>query len=127
MVRVIIIIVLAHSLSQIIHAQEGPIITCANCDNLSNKPMPVSGSWYNPDQSGTGYILDIKKGYVSGLYFGYDNDGKPLWLSFQGPLQETDDPEVKWALDSTFTKISGGNAFNQSYQFPVGEETGDQI
>lgn len=109
-------------------AQQGPIIECHNCDGLSGRPLPVQGNWYNPQQSGSGYLLDVQNGYLSGFYFGYTAEGEPTWLSFNGPLQPSEDVNVNWFVELPLTKISGGNAFNQPHQFPTSiEETGDVI
>ncbi len=108
-------------------AQQGPFIECVDCEGLNNKALPVSGRWYNPNQSGTGYILDVQNNYVAGLYFGYDVEGNPLWLSFQGALEVSEDSGTSWTLEVPFTKVSNGNAFNQPYQFPDLEETEDVI
>lgn len=114
--------------SQPLLAQQGPVIGCAECNATNNKAVPVSGNWYNPEQSGTGYILDVKKGRVVGLYFGYDEQGKALWLSFLGELQASADENVVWTLEAPLVKYSGGNAFNQAHRFPNQiEATGDVI
>lgn len=114
--------------SQPLLAQQGPVIGCAECNATNNKAVPVSGNWYNPEQSGTGYILDVKKGRVVGIYFGYDEQGKALWLWFMGALQASEDENVVWTLEAPLVKYSGGNAFNQAYQSPTQvQATGDVI
>src|SRR5690554_928262 len=77
---------------------------------------PVEGNWYNPDESGTGYIVHIQKGYVFGMYFGYDEVGKQRWMTFQGQLQKSEQDDVEWELTSTLTSLQNGNAFNEHYQ-----------
>ena len=38
-------------------AQAGPSVPCVGCDTLTQAPFPETGSWYNPDQSGSGWLL----------------------------------------------------------------------
>lgn len=106
----------------------GPIIGCNNCEWQSNGAKPVSGSWYNPQQSGSGYLLNVQKEFVLGYYFGYTTEGEPTWLTFQGPLQPSQDEQVNWVLEAPLVKVSNGNAFNQPHQFPTNiDQTGDTI
>ena len=108
------------------HAQQGPVIECFNCEGLENRPYPANGNWYNPEQSGSGYILDVQGGLLSGFYFGYDADGKAIWTNFSGFLQEGEG-DVKWTFDSDMSAFENGNAHNQPHQFPEAVATGDTI
>src|SRR5665811_140217 len=38
---------------------QGPYVHCVGCDDLLHAPFPETGSWYNPDQSGSGLNLEI--------------------------------------------------------------------
>lgn len=110
-----------------IWAQNGPEIGCDNCEGLSAKPYPVAGNWYNPEQPGTGYIIDIQKGYLYGFYFGYDAEGNQRWMSFQGDLEESNNPLVRWELKSHFLSYTNGNAFNENYQVPEAVESEHEV
>lgn len=112
----------------IVLSQNGPIIECLNCEGQSDGPIPVQGNWYNPQQSGSGYLIDVQNGILSGFYFGYTAEGEPTWLSFNGPLEASEDANINWQIEAPLVKFTGGNAFNQSHQFPtIIEETGDVI
>ena len=102
-------------------------IVCHDCDGLEARPLPVSGSWYNPQQSGSGYQFDIQNGYLLGYYYGYDADGTAVWRIFQNPLVESDEAGVLWEVTAPFQKFSGGNAVNQPYQAPTVELPGSEI
>ena len=45
----------------------------------------ISGSWYNPDQSGQGWVIEVignlqdEMKFLS-YFYGYDNNGEQLWL-----------------------------------------------
>ncbi len=108
------------------HAQQGPVIECFNCEGLENRPYPANGNWYNPEQSGSGYILDVQGGLLSGFYFGYDADGKAIWTNFSGFLEEGEG-EVKWTFDGDMLAFENGNAHNQPHQFPEAVATSDTI
>lgn len=89
--------------------------------------LPVAGNWYNPDEPGTGYVIDVQRGYVFGFYFGYNEDGGQRWMSFQGELEESDKPGIRWELSSVLTNYSGGNAFNEPYQEPTAQASEHEI
>jgi len=45
----------------------------------------ISGSWYNPDQNGQGWVIEVGGSTSSGpqflsYFYGYDNNGEQLWL-----------------------------------------------
>lgn len=96
-------------------------------DNLTSNSYPVAGNWYNPEQPGSGYIIDVQKGYIFGFYFGYDGEGQQRWMSFQGNLQKSDKIDVNWELDSPLTNYQGGNAFNEEYRVPTAINSGHTI
>ncbi len=102
-------------------AQQGPVITCVDCEGLTEKSVPYSGSWYNPQQSGSGYLFDIQNGFLLGYYFGYDDEGTPIWRTFQNPLLESDEPGVQWQVSADFIKYTNGNPRNGAFQPPDAE------
>ena len=45
----------------------------------------ISGSWYNPDQNGQGWVIEVGGTPAGGpqflsYFYGYDNNGEQLWL-----------------------------------------------
>ncbi len=109
-------------------SQQGPTVECSNCEGSINKPYPVGGNWYNPDQSGSGYIMEIQNGFLSGFYFGYDSEGSPTQLNFQGPLEQPEqESDVLWQLNTNFISFKNGNALNQPHQSPEAELTEDAV
>ena len=81
------------------------------------KPIPlmgaVTGSWYDPGTSGQGFVLhvvDDERTVIS--FYGYDNDGTPLWLTGVGDgVLETGKP-----MEISLEVASGGNFGNFSPQ-----------
>ena len=83
-------------------AQEGPQVPCVGCDNLVHAPFPETGSWYNPDQSGSGINFEIQNGVLAGYYYGYDVNGLPEWQLFTGPLVRSEQQGLQWELETQF-------------------------
>ena len=47
---------------------------------------PRAGLWWNPDESGSGYNLDLRHGVLVVLFYSYAANGDPLWYISSGPL-----------------------------------------
>ena len=97
---------------------QGPEVTCIDCGWQTQRVEPYNGVWYNPQQSGSGYSIEVQKGKVFGIYYGYDAEGKPLWLTFLGDLVESEEAGIMWTLDADLTKMQNGNCLNCDYQTP---------
>ncbi len=105
----------------------GPISPCVNCEQLTAKTEPFNGTWFNPDQSGTGFSIDVQNGKLFGVYYGYDEQGKVIWLTFVGDLVASEQTNVMWTLDAELLQFKNGNAFNQDYTAPETTEYQGQI
>jgi hypothetical protein len=107
-------------------AQEGPYVPCAgiSCEDPLYKPWPETGSWYNPEQSGSGLTVEIQNGVLLAYYFGYDDEGNPEWLMLSGPLEPGKDKDegVLWQLEVEPLRVSGGNCRGCAYLPPVAFE-----
>lgn len=41
----------------------------------------LSGTWYNPERSGEGFMLDVgNAGKIAVSFYTYDNDGNQMWM-----------------------------------------------
>jgi len=74
------------------------------------KPVPrlaaVTGSWYDPATSGQGFVLLSADDNTTVFYFyGFENDGKPLWLT--GVARDM--LETGYTTEVTMYITSGGN------------------
>jgi hypothetical protein len=120
-----ILLLMLFSISSISMAQllSGPVVPCVNCEQYTARTEPMNGLWYNPEQSGVGYSIEVQNGKVFGVYYGYDGDGKPLWQTFLGDLIASDDPEIMWTFDSGLRQFEGGTCHNCEYQAPSGEDS----
>ena len=99
-------------------AQIGPVSPCVDCENFTKRTEPFNGMWYNPEQSGTGIGMDVQNGKLFGAYYGYDEQGKQIWLTFVGDLVPSDEPNIMWTIDADLLQFENGNAFNQAYAAP---------
>lgn len=104
-------------------AQTGPNVLCNNCEGLKSKTIPLGGSWYNPEQNGSGFLFDFQDDILVGYYFGYDEEGEPTWFIFSGKLQESNDVNYIWFLDTYADVFQGGNAINQDYVSPTVDDS----
>lgn len=108
-------------------AQAGPELPCIDCEQLTKKVTPSTGFWYNPEQSGSGLSIEVKKSTVFGAYYGYNDEGKPIWFTFVGQLQPSNKSGVMWELDSDLLEFKDGNNLNSDYQAPILLESDHQI
>jgi hypothetical protein len=74
------------------------------------KPVPllgaVTGSWYDPATSGQGFVLHpVDDQYTVISFYGFEDNGKPLWLTGVGQQQLKPGYTTEIAMNIT----SGGN------------------
>ncbi len=100
-------------------AQQGPDIPCVDCPALQweRSFFPLSGNWYNPQQSGSGFMFEIQSGRLGGIYHHYDEEGSPTWAIIIGTL-EPGEGEVRWQLETELVMVEGGACLNCPYQQP---------
>jgi len=115
----IIVVLAALALSTTAIAQSGPIVPCVGCPTFTKHPYPETGAWFNPEQSGTGFSLEVQNGHMVGFYYLYDSDGKPEWLLINGTLQKSAKEGVAWELDSPLSHFSGGACLGCAFQAPA--------
>lgn len=107
-------------------SQVGPDLPCLDCQQEYVKPTPYEGSWFNPEQSGSGFLIEVENDRLLGYYFGYDEAGEPIWALFDGQLQDASEEGGLWKVSSTLGKYKGGNCINCDYKPPNEiEEIGD--
>lgn len=119
------ILLLIYSIGAI--AQQGPLAPCVECETLTKRTEPYNGIWYNPEQSGTGISFEVQNGTLFGVYYGYDDEGKQLWLTFVGELVSSEEPNIMWTLDAGLAQFENGNSFNHEYNSPTQTDYEGQI
>lgn len=106
--------------SAALFAQDGPFVPCPDCAARTTTTYPASGPWANTEQTGSGFLLNIQNGVLAGFYFGYDDEGNPVWLLFSGPLQPgPEDSIVQWQVEATLSRFSGGSCLECDYAPPT--------
>jgi len=115
------------SASVTVSGLQGPYVPCVGCNELVHAPFPETGSWYNPDQSGTGLNFEIQNGVLAGYYYGYDLNGLPEWHLFTGPLVRSDKQGVLWELKTQLQRFEEGNCIGCDYVAPTGPAEGSTI
>ena len=70
---------------------------------------PQVGLWWNPEESGTGYSLDVKHGVLVVTVYTYGTDGEPMWYLASGPI-------TNGAFAATMDKYGGGPCISCSFK-----------
>jgi hypothetical protein len=73
---------------------------------------PLAGWWWNPDESGSGYSLEVQGNSLFIVGFMYDDTGRPVWYYAAGPKTS----------DTTFhadvLQFAGGQTMGGAYHPP---------
>lgn len=99
-------------------AQQGPEVPCQDCPEFSMMPRPETGIWRNPQQSGTGFMLEIQNDSLGGFYFLFDEDGAPIWFLIAGTLEPGEEGEAIWILEAELQELADGSCLNCPFQAP---------
>ena len=77
---------------------------------------PVTGMWWNPNESGSGYNIQVQHGVMVVSMFGYAGNGDPLWYLVVGTLANAGGGV---AATGTLDKYHGGQCASCMYQMPA--------
>jgi len=74
---------------------------------------PQNGWWWNPDESGRGFFIEMRGGvaYVGGYF--YEADGRATWITSGGPIT---DP---YTYQGTLQSYRGGQTLSGDYRPPA--------
>ena len=73
---------------------------------------PQVGLWWNPNESGSGYAIDLQHGVIVVTIYSYNSDGTAQWYLMTGPL-------VNNTVSGPLQKFRGGQCISCAYQNPV--------
>lgn len=90
----------------------------STCPRVTTEPYPETGTWFNPEEPGSGFVFEIQNAYLAGYYFGYDLNGAPLWFLFSGQLQLESDGPATWVLNADLQQFSDGACINCAFTPP---------
>lgn len=77
---------------------------------------PVAGLWWNPEESGTGYNIQMQHGVMVATMFAYNSSGDPVWYYGVGrPTSTGTGVTVTGSLD----KYRGGQCVTCAYHLPT--------
>ncbi len=87
---------------------------------------PVTGLWWNPNESGTGYNIQVQRGVLVATMYSYTSAGDPVWYLAVGPLANAGGGV---AAMGTLDKYHSGQCASCAYQKPsmVGNDGGMTI
>jgi hypothetical protein len=72
--------------------------------------VPVTGLWWDPLQSGSGYNVQVRHGVLVLIMYSYEADGDPIWYLMTGPLTDNGTKLV-----TTLDKYRGGQCAGCAY------------
>jgi hypothetical protein len=73
---------------------------------------PIDGLWWNPAESGSGYMLGSRHGAMVMTTYSYTQAGAPLWYISIGPI-------VNGTFSTTLEKAINGQCISCSYKAPT--------
>ena len=76
---------------------------------------PVTGLWWNPAESGSGYDIQVQHGVLVTTMYSYTAAGDPVWYLATGTLANAG-PNV--VVAGTLDKFRGGQCVSCMYQMP---------
>jgi len=77
--------------------------------------MPVAGLWWNPDESGSGYNVQIQHGVLVMTVYSYTQGGDPIWYLGVGKMNNAGSGV---AATGTLDKFHGGQCASCTYTPP---------
>ena len=77
---------------------------------------PFTGMWWNPDESGTGYALQVQHGVMVVTMFSYTSAGDPVWYYAPGRLASTG---TGVTMSSSLERYRGGQCASCTYMRPA--------
>lgn len=75
--------------------------------------MPETGWWWNPNESGRGFFLEVQASTMYLAMFLYDDRGEPIWYSSQNAMTSTS------AFQGTLTEYANGQTLTGTYRAPT--------
>jgi hypothetical protein len=75
---------------------------------------PTTGLWWNPNEAGRGYNIDIQDNTMVVTTFIYQQNGAPIWYLSSGTFDES-----TGVFNSSYDAFSGGQCFGCVYTFPT--------
>ena len=91
---------------------------CPGCPAFDVQPYPHTGLWFDPQRGGTGINIDVQDRIMAAVYYGYRDDGSPVWYVFSGELQRSEAEDAYWELEADLIETVDGESFTSGYRAP---------
>ena len=89
--------------------------------SAASSNTPQSGWWWNANEGGRGYFIEVKNGRHFTASYLYDNSGNPLWY-VTGPSNVSGS-----SLPGTLGAYSGGQSLTGAYKLPAGPNSAGNV
>ena len=76
--------------------------------------QPETGWWWNPDESGSGYSIELQGNTLFVIGYMYDASGNPTWYLSAGPVSSSQD------YQGSLVQFANGQTLTGPYQAPTG-------
>jgi hypothetical protein len=76
---------------------------------------PITGLWWNPSESGSGYNIQVQHGVLVMTMYSYEAGGDPMWYLAVGSLTNAGGGVM---ASATLDKFRGGQCASCTYQMP---------
>ena len=76
---------------------------------------PTTGLWWNPDESGTGYNIQVQRGVLVATMYSYTPAGDPVWYIASGSMINAGSGVM---VTGSLDKFRGGQCASCMYQLP---------
>ena len=73
---------------------------------------PENGWWWNPNESGRGFFIEIQQNSLFMAGYLYEDDGRGTWLISGGPMTDAQ------SYDGRLQRVEGGQTLFGTYVFP---------
>jgi hypothetical protein len=85
-------------------------LVCTGADAFT----PATGQWYNPDESGSGYNIDVQNGKLVMTVFSYKTNGDSEWYITAGAMSNG-----QKSYSGSLRKVRNGQSIGGAYQAPT--------
>jgi alpha-tubulin suppressor-like RCC1 family protein len=82
---------------------------------LAASPGPLSGLWWNPDESGWGIDFTQRRNIVFAAWFTYDGSGNPAWYVASSCTMPSGSTGASGTCNGTLYRVSGPTFFGAAF------------
>lgn len=72
---------------------------------------PEGGTWFNPDEPGTGVLIELQDNTMVAFVYVYEDDGDPIWFTAAGELDDS-----STVFEADLHEFAGGTCVGCEYR-----------